>query len=178
MFTLDLYRTTTSHSFTRVRKICCACAVSKNILSDIINIFLFPLYQNIGVPVLHVIATPFPQFWHTLDDTEENMHRPTVLNLTKILAVFLAEYLGFWTPALITVLLLESHCWEVIFKWPAAFRPKCTKDGPVELNYTVIILQSHLTLALLDWTVYLALMWRMNWRPLSKCVDTKCLKSY
>ncbi|XP_075892271.1 glutaminyl-peptide cyclotransferase-like a [Nelusetta ayraudi] len=48
-----------------------------------------------GVPVLHVIATPFPQFWHTLDDTEENMHRPTVVNLTKILAVFLAEYLGF-----------------------------------------------------------------------------------
>lgn len=48
-----------------------------------------------GVPVLHVIATPFPQFWHTLDDTEENMHRPTVVNLAKILAVFLAEYLGF-----------------------------------------------------------------------------------
>lgn len=48
-----------------------------------------------GVPVLHVIATPFPQFWHTLEDTEENMHRPTVVNLTKILAVFLAEYLGF-----------------------------------------------------------------------------------
>ncbi|XP_041850633.1 glutaminyl-peptide cyclotransferase-like a isoform X2 [Melanotaenia boesemani] len=48
-----------------------------------------------GVPVLHIIATPFPQFWHTLDDTEENMHRPTVENLTKIMAVFLAEYLGF-----------------------------------------------------------------------------------
>lgn len=48
-----------------------------------------------GVPVLHVIATPFPQVWHTLDDTEENMHRPTVVNLTKIMAVFLAEYLGF-----------------------------------------------------------------------------------
>lgn len=48
-----------------------------------------------GVPVLHVIATPFPQFWHTLDDTEENLHRPTVVNLTKIMAVFLAEYLGF-----------------------------------------------------------------------------------
>lgn len=57
----------------------------------------FPFSSNIrtGVPVLHVIATPFPQFWHTLDDTEENMHRPTVENLTKILAVFLAEYLGF-----------------------------------------------------------------------------------
>lgn len=47
-----------------------------------------------GVPVLHIIATPFPQFWHTLDDDEENMHRPTVENLTKILAIFLTEYLG------------------------------------------------------------------------------------
>lgn len=54
-----------------------------------------PPYTHTGVPVLHVIATPFPQFWHTLDDTEENMHRPTVVNLTKIMAVFLAEYLGF-----------------------------------------------------------------------------------
>ncbi|XP_061639248.1 glutaminyl-peptide cyclotransferase-like a [Phyllopteryx taeniolatus] len=48
-----------------------------------------------GVPVLHVIATPFPNVWHTVDDSEENMHRPTVENLTKIMAVFLAEYLGF-----------------------------------------------------------------------------------
>ncbi|XP_062329663.1 glutaminyl-peptide cyclotransferase-like a [Osmerus eperlanus] len=52
-------------------------------------------FLNKGVPVLHIIATPFPSFWHTLDDTEENMHRPTVENLTRILAVFLAEYLGF-----------------------------------------------------------------------------------
>ena len=59
-------------------------------------IFLFPLlHTHPGVPVLHVITTPFPQFWHTLDDNEENMHRPTVVNLTKIMAVFLAEYLGF-----------------------------------------------------------------------------------
>ncbi|CAB1348559.1 unnamed protein product, partial [Coregonus sp. 'balchen'] len=40
-----------------------------------------------GVPVFHDIATPFPLFWHMLDGTEEN--------LTKVLAVFLAEYLGF-----------------------------------------------------------------------------------
>lgn len=56
---------------------------------------LFLPHTHAGVPVLHVITTPFPQFWHTLDDTEENMHRPTVENLTKIMAVFLAEYLGF-----------------------------------------------------------------------------------
>uniref|UniRef100_A0A8L0DPE3 glutaminyl-peptide cyclotransferase n=1 Tax=Oncorhynchus mykiss TaxID=8022 RepID=A0A8L0DPE3_ONCMY len=45
----------------------------------------------LGVHVLHVIATPFPLFWYTLDDTEENIHQPTVENLTKVLA----EYLGF-----------------------------------------------------------------------------------
>ncbi|XP_048837410.1 glutaminyl-peptide cyclotransferase-like a [Brienomyrus brachyistius] len=53
-----------------------------------------PFLQR-GVPVLHLIATPFPSFWHTLQDTEENMHAPTVENLTKIMMVFLAEYLGF-----------------------------------------------------------------------------------
>ncbi|KAK9394309.1 glutaminyl-peptide cyclotransferase-like [Crotalus adamanteus] len=46
-----------------------------------------------GVPVLHLIATPFPRVWHTLEDTEANLDRPTVDNLSKILAVFLAEYL-------------------------------------------------------------------------------------
>ncbi|XP_062408163.1 glutaminyl-peptide cyclotransferase-like a [Sardina pilchardus] len=47
-----------------------------------------------GVPVLHVIPTPFPPFWHKMEDDEERMHRPTVENLTKIMAIFLAEYLG------------------------------------------------------------------------------------
>ncbi|XP_055407359.1 glutaminyl-peptide cyclotransferase-like protein isoform X3 [Bubalus kerabau] len=47
-----------------------------------------------GVPVLHLIATPFPSVWHTSDDSEANLHPPTVHNLSRILAVFLAEYLG------------------------------------------------------------------------------------
>uniref|UniRef100_W5L734 Glutaminyl-peptide cyclotransferase n=1 Tax=Astyanax mexicanus TaxID=7994 RepID=W5L734_ASTMX len=51
-----------------------------------------PFLQR-GVSILHLIPTPFPSFWHTMQDTEENMHRPTVENLTKILAIFLAEYL-------------------------------------------------------------------------------------
>ncbi|XP_060113502.1 glutaminyl-peptide cyclotransferase-like protein [Heteronotia binoei] len=46
-----------------------------------------------GVPVLHLIATPFPVVWHTMEDTEAHLHRPTVENLCKILAVFVAEYL-------------------------------------------------------------------------------------
>ncbi|XP_078538209.1 glutaminyl-peptide cyclotransferase-like protein [Lissotriton helveticus] len=46
-----------------------------------------------GVPILHLIATPFPHVWHTMDDTEENLHPPTVENLSRILTVFVAEYL-------------------------------------------------------------------------------------
>uniref|UniRef100_A0ABM5ERH5 glutaminyl-peptide cyclotransferase n=1 Tax=Pogona vitticeps TaxID=103695 RepID=A0ABM5ERH5_9SAUR len=46
-----------------------------------------------GVPVLHLIATPFPDVWHTMEDTEANLHPPTIRNLSKILATFLAEYL-------------------------------------------------------------------------------------
>ncbi|CAM4687881.1 unnamed protein product [Lepidochelys olivacea] len=51
-----------------------------------------------GVPVLHLIATPFPWVWHTMEDTEQNLHPPTVENLCKILAAFLAEYLWLWLP--------------------------------------------------------------------------------
>uniref|UniRef100_A0A7N5K835 glutaminyl-peptide cyclotransferase n=2 Tax=Ailuropoda melanoleuca TaxID=9646 RepID=A0A7N5K835_AILME len=47
-----------------------------------------------GVPVIHLISMPFPDVWHTADDSEANLHPPTVHNLSRILAVFLAEYLG------------------------------------------------------------------------------------
>ncbi|XP_056587195.1 glutaminyl-peptide cyclotransferase [Triplophysa dalaica] len=51
-----------------------------------------PFLQR-GVPVLHMIATPFPSFMHTMEDTADKIHSHTVENLTKILVVFLAEYL-------------------------------------------------------------------------------------
>lgn len=44
--------------------------------------------------MLHMIATPFPPFMHTFEDTASNVHIQTVENLTKVLAVFLSEYLG------------------------------------------------------------------------------------
>ncbi|KAM8952818.1 glutaminyl-peptide cyclotransferase-like protein [Pelodytes ibericus] len=47
-----------------------------------------------GVPVLHVIATPFPAVWHTHEDNEENLHRPTVINLCRIFVAFLSETLS------------------------------------------------------------------------------------
>ncbi|CAM5173410.1 unnamed protein product [Eretmochelys imbricata] len=46
-----------------------------------------------GVPVLHLIAIPFPWVWHTMEDTEQNLHPQTMENLCKILAAFLAKYL-------------------------------------------------------------------------------------
>ncbi|XP_067279070.1 glutaminyl-peptide cyclotransferase [Pseudorasbora parva] len=51
-----------------------------------------PFLQR-GVPVLHMIATPFPSFMHTMEDTADKVHSHTVENLTKVLVVFLAEYL-------------------------------------------------------------------------------------
>lgn len=46
-----------------------------------------------GVRILHWISTPFPSTWHTLDDNEENLHRPTIANLNKIISIFVSEYL-------------------------------------------------------------------------------------
>ncbi|NWT89367.1 QPCTL protein, partial [Lanius ludovicianus] len=51
-----------------------------------------PFLQR-GVPVLHLIPTPFPRVWHTLGDTEDNLHPPTVQDLAKVLLVFVAEFL-------------------------------------------------------------------------------------
>ncbi|XP_073417297.1 glutaminyl-peptide cyclotransferase-like protein [Dendrobates tinctorius] len=47
-----------------------------------------------GVPVLHIISTPFPAVWHTHDDTEENLHPPTITNFCRIFVTFLAETLA------------------------------------------------------------------------------------
>ncbi|GAA6094450.1 glutaminyl-peptide cyclotransferase isoform X1 [Tachysurus ichikawai] len=52
-----------------------------------------PFLQQ-GVPVLHMIATPFPTYRHTPEDSADKVHGDTVENLTKVLVVFLAEYLG------------------------------------------------------------------------------------
>ncbi|XP_064359122.1 glutaminyl-peptide cyclotransferase-like protein isoform X2 [Dromaius novaehollandiae] len=51
-----------------------------------------PFLQR-GVPVLHLIPTPFPRVWHTAEDTEANLDPATVENLGRILAVFVADFL-------------------------------------------------------------------------------------
>ncbi|KAM6912599.1 glutaminyl-peptide cyclotransferase [Xenentodon cancila] len=51
-------------------------------------------FLNRGVRILHLIPTPFPSVWHTFDDNEQNLDRPTIENLSKILQVFVLEYLN------------------------------------------------------------------------------------
>lgn len=46
-----------------------------------------------GVPIIHLIPSPFPQVWHKLDDNREAIDTTTVENLSKIIRVFVAEYL-------------------------------------------------------------------------------------
>ncbi|KAG8444506.1 hypothetical protein GDO86_009608 [Hymenochirus boettgeri] len=46
-----------------------------------------------GVPVLHLIPSPFPEVWHTMEDNEENLNSETIDNINKILQVFVLEYL-------------------------------------------------------------------------------------
>ena len=47
-----------------------------------------------GVPILHLIPTPFPRSWHRLSDDGANLHPPTIKDLSNILAAFVAEYLA------------------------------------------------------------------------------------
>lgn len=46
-----------------------------------------------GVPILHLIANPFPHVWHTLRDTKSQLDVSTIDNVKRILQVFVAEYL-------------------------------------------------------------------------------------
>lgn len=47
-----------------------------------------------NVPILHVIATPFPDVWHKLSDDESAIDPNTVVNLLKIFRHFICAYVG------------------------------------------------------------------------------------
>jgi len=51
-------------------------------------------FFNKNVPVLHLIASPFPGVWHTNRDDARAIHPPTVTKLNRILRLFVAHYLG------------------------------------------------------------------------------------
>lgn len=51
-----------------------------------------PFMQR-GVPILHLITSPFPSVWHTDADKKDALDYPTIDDLNKILRVFVVEYL-------------------------------------------------------------------------------------
>lgn len=47
-----------------------------------------------GVPVVHLIATPFPPVWHTIRDDASALDLPTIKAWALIVRLTVAEYLG------------------------------------------------------------------------------------
>ncbi|KAI0505830.1 glutaminyl-peptide cyclotransferase [Xylaria bambusicola] len=55
-----------------------------------------------GVPILHVIPTPFPPTWHTMDDDADHLDSASIGDWAKIVTAFAAEWLeldGFMAQA-------------------------------------------------------------------------------
>ncbi|KAI5310371.1 hypothetical protein KEM55_007814 [Ascosphaera atra] len=50
-------------------------------------------FMERGVDVLHVIPTPFPSVWHTLDDDGEHLDMPTVEDWSTLVTAFMAEWM-------------------------------------------------------------------------------------
>ncbi|XP_074662155.1 glutaminyl-peptide cyclotransferase-like isoform X2 [Tubulanus polymorphus] len=46
-----------------------------------------------GVPIVHLIAFPFPTVWHKLDDVESELDKTSIEDLNKIVTVYVTEYL-------------------------------------------------------------------------------------
>ncbi|CAO1619813.1 unnamed protein product [Parajaminaea phylloscopi] len=56
-----------------------------------------PFLAN-GVPILHIIPTPFPRVWHTMKDDATCLDYPTQYAWAMILRLFTAEYLRLELP--------------------------------------------------------------------------------
>jgi glutaminyl-peptide cyclotransferase len=53
-----------------------------------------------GVPILHVIPSPFPGVWHTMKDDGEHLDLPTTRDWAKVVTAFALEWLDMmevWT---------------------------------------------------------------------------------
>ncbi|XP_030241617.1 glutaminyl-peptide cyclotransferase [Drosophila navojoa] len=46
-----------------------------------------------NVPILHLIATPFPTQWHTPNDNAANLHWPSIRNFNRIFRNFVYQYM-------------------------------------------------------------------------------------
>jgi glutaminyl-peptide cyclotransferase len=50
-------------------------------------------FMERGVPILHIITSPFPPVWHTMMDDGEHLDMPTVRDWVKITTAFALEWL-------------------------------------------------------------------------------------
>ncbi|KXJ89807.1 glutaminyl-peptide cyclotransferase [Microdochium bolleyi] len=50
-------------------------------------------FMHKGVPILHIITSPFPRVWHTMDDDGEHLDMPTVHDWAKITLAFTMEWM-------------------------------------------------------------------------------------
>jgi glutaminyl-peptide cyclotransferase len=50
-------------------------------------------FMHRGVPILHIIPTPFPSVWHKITDDGEHLDLPTVRDWAKITTAFAMEFL-------------------------------------------------------------------------------------
>ena len=53
-----------------------------------------PFYNLGGRKILHMIASPFPSVWHTLQDNKEALNMDTIDMISKIVRVFVYSYLN------------------------------------------------------------------------------------
>jgi glutaminyl-peptide cyclotransferase len=50
-------------------------------------------FLNYDVPILHLIASPFPPTWHTVNDNEANLDFTSITHIRNIMKIFVIEYL-------------------------------------------------------------------------------------
>lgn len=50
-------------------------------------------FMKRGAPVLHLIPSPFPAVWHTMQDDGEHLDIPTVKDWARIVTAFMLEWM-------------------------------------------------------------------------------------
>ncbi|KAK4041540.1 hypothetical protein C8A01DRAFT_34378 [Parachaetomium inaequale] len=50
-------------------------------------------FMRRGVDILHIIPTPFPPVWHTMDDDGAHLDVPTIRDWAKMVTAFVAEWM-------------------------------------------------------------------------------------
>ncbi|KAL2198928.1 peptidase family M28-domain-containing protein [Corynascus similis CBS 632.67] len=50
-------------------------------------------FMRRGVNILHIIPTPFPPVWHTMDDDGAHLDAPTIRDWARIMTAFVAEWM-------------------------------------------------------------------------------------